>query len=289
MTSRVDCPCRHLPSSVDRARGRTCLPVGKWEATRVEGRTCRADYDPWKSLGQEGRSRSRARFTARPRTARQGRPQAGLLDSVEKVLTAGLALGTDVAYGVTMNLSRWAESHAGDLLRPLGRRWRHAQAVADTARELAIGLTPEDGDELVAAAYLHDVGYAPELAVTGFHPLDGARHLRSLGHERLAGLVAHHTRADHEARLRGLASALVEFGNEESIVSAALAYCDLTTGPAGQRITPEQRLFDVEARYGAGSPVTRGLRAAWPELMEAVGQAEALRRGPVGAAAAQPR
>ncbi len=31
---------------------------------------------------------------------------------------------------------------------------------------------------LVAAAYLHDIGYAPELAITGFHPLDGARHLR---------------------------------------------------------------------------------------------------------------
>ncbi len=128
----------------------------------------------------------------------------------------------------------WAEDHAGDLLRPLGRRWRHAQAVAETARELASGLTPEDADVLVAAAYLHDIGYAPELAVTGFHPLDGARHLRSLGHERLAGFVAHHTRADHEARLRGLESALAEFDDEDSIVSAALAYCDLTTGPIGQ-------------------------------------------------------
>ena len=288
MTSRVDCPCRHLPSSVDRARGRACLPVGKWEATRVEGRTCRADYDPWKSLGQEGRSRSRARFTARPRTARQGRPQASLLDSVEKVLTAGLALGAEVAYGVAMKLSEWAENHAGDLLRPIGRRWRHAQAVAETARDRANGMAPEDADVLVAAAFLHDIGYAPELTATRFHPLDGATHLRALGHERLAGLVAHHTRARHEARLRGLESALSEFDDECSIVSAALAYCDLTTGPSGQRMTPEQRLMDVEARYGAGSPVTRGLRAAWPELMEAVEQVEVLRGRPV-AAVAQPR
>lgn len=194
-----------------------------------------------------------------------------------------------MAYGVAMKLSEWAENHAGDLLRSLGRRWRHAQAVAETARELAIGLRPEDADILVAAAYLHDVGYAPVLANTGFHPLDGAQHLRSLGHERLAGLVAHHTRAVHEARLRRLDSALAEFDNEESIVSAALAYCDLTTGPAGQRMTPQQRLMDVEARYGAGSRVSRGLRAAWPELMQAVVQVEALQRGPVGAAAAQPR
>ena len=72
-------------------------------------------------------------------------------------------------------------------------------------------------------------------------------------------------------------------------MSAALAYCDLTTGPAGQRMTPEQRLIDVEARYGAGSPVTRGLRAAWPELMQAVVQVEALQRDPSGQLAAQPR
>ena len=189
---------------------------------------------------------------------------------------------------MTMKLSEWAESHAGDLLRPLGRRWRHAQAVADTARELAIGLTPEDGDVFVAAAYLHDIGYAPVLASTGFHPLDGARHLRRLGYERLAGLVAHHTRADHEARLRRFDSALAEFDDEDNIVTAALAYSDLTTGPAGQRMTPEQRLIDVEARYGAGSPVTRGLRAAWPELTKAVEQIEAVRMRPV-AGVAQPR
>lgn len=102
-----------------------------------------------------------------------------------------------------MELSTWAADHAERLLRPLGRRWRHAQAVADVAWELAAELPPEDADALVAAAYLHDIGYAHKLAITGFHPLDGARHLRRLGQERLAGLVAHHTRARYEARLRG--------------------------------------------------------------------------------------
>jgi putative nucleotidyltransferase with HDIG domain len=188
-----------------------------------------------------------------------------------------------------MELSSWAEDHAGDLLRPLGRRWLHAQAVADVARELADGLTGEDADVLVAAAYLHDIGYAAELAVTGFHPLDGATHLRALGHERLAGLVAHHTRARHEARLRGLEAALADFEDEDSVVSAALAYCDLITGPSGERMTPERRLIDVGARYGSGSPVTRGLREAWPELMEAVEQLQVLRRRPASVGIAQPR
>lgn len=190
-----------------------------------------------------------------------------------------------MAYGAGMELSGWAEDHAGCLLRPLGRRWLHAQAVADLARELAGGLTPEDADVLVAAAYLHDIGYAQELAVTGFHPLNGATHLRTLGQERLAGLVAHHTGARHDARLRGLHSALADFYDEDNLVSEALAYCDLTTGPSGERTTPEEGLIDVEARYGAGSPVTRGLRAAWPELGAAVHQANGLRRTALAATA----
>jgi HD superfamily phosphodiesterase len=184
-----------------------------------------------------------------------------------------------------MELSDWAEDHAKDLLRPLGRRWEHAQAVADVARDLAGGLTSEDADVLVAAAYLHDLGYARELAVTRFHPLDGARHLRALGYERLAGLVAHHTRARHEARLRGLESELADFNDEDNLVSAALAYCDLTTGPSGELMTPEQRLTDVETRYGPGSPVTRGLRAAWPELAAVVEQVNGLRRAALAATA----
>jgi hypothetical protein len=89
-------------------------------------------------------------------------------------------------------------------------------------------------------------------------------------------LVAHHTRAVHEARLRGLGQALSEFDDEDSIVSAALAYCDLTTGPRGEQMTPEQRLADVEARYGEDDPVTMGLRAAWPELMDDVAKVNAL-------------
>ena len=188
-----------------------------------------------------------------------------------------------------MELTDWAEDHARRLLSPLGRRWRHAGAVAERARELANRLVPEDRDVLVAAAYLHDIGYAPQVAATRFHPLDGARHLRALGHQRLAGLVAHHTGARHEARLRGLHDELTEFEDEASLVSAMLAYCDLTTGPDGERMTPERRLLDVAARYGDDSPVTRSLRAGWSELMDTVAQVEALLHDKLPAATAQPR
>ena len=175
-----------------------------------------------------------------------------------------------------MDRSSWAEDLAGSILSPLGRRWDHAQAVAEKAQQLASGLLAEEADVLVAAAYLHDIGYAPALAISGFHPLDGGRHLRRLGHERLATLVAHHTRARHEAHIRGLTSELAEFDSERTPVSAALAYCDVTTGPNGEDMTPEQRLVEVEARYGSNNPVTRGMRAAWPELMRDVHQVEGL-------------
>ena len=188
-----------------------------------------------------------------------------------------------------MQLSDWAEEHARRLLSPLGKRWRHAEAVADIARDLARSLAPEDAGVLVASAYLHDVGYAPELAISGFHPLDGAQYVRALGHDRLAGLVAHHTGARAEARLRGMEQELAGFDDERSIVSSALAYCDLTTGPHGERMTPKQRLLDVEARYGEDSPVTGALRTAWPELMEAVEQVRELRSQTAQAVAAYPR
>jgi HD superfamily phosphodiesterase len=49
----------------------------------------------------------------------------------------------------------------------------------------------EDATLLLAAALLHDVGYAPDIAHTGFHPLDGAWYLREVGApDRLTALVA---------------------------------------------------------------------------------------------------
>ena len=52
-------------------------------------------------------------------------------------------------------------------------------------KERARGLAPvlgADADLLEAAAWLHDIGYAPSLVATGFHPLDGARYLRDTQH-----------------------------------------------------------------------------------------------------------
>src|ERR1700757_5247021 len=129
-------------------------------------------------------------------------------------------------------LASWAEQLARALLQePLPRRWSHVQGVAARARSLA-PILGGNADLLEAAAWLHDIGYAPELADTGFHPLDGARYLRDVEHvdPTLCRLVANHSCAFFEAEERGLAEALSsEFPPPPPVLSDALAYCDMTT------------------------------------------------------------
>ncbi len=58
-------------------------------------------------------------------------------------------------------LASWAEDLVQALLQePLPRRWAHVQGVAARARSLAPVLGA-DADLLQAAAWLHDIGYAP--------------------------------------------------------------------------------------------------------------------------------
>lgn len=103
------------------------------------------------------------------------------------------------------------------LAAPLPRRWSHVQAVAARAESIAGGLRTQDANDLVSAAWLHDVGYSPVIAHTGLHALDGARHLRRLRvPERVVNLVAFHSCGLVEARMRGLEQHLTsEFRDED--------------------------------------------------------------------------
>ena len=111
----------------------------------------------------------------------------------------------------SQDLFRWAAETAESSVAPLGRRWFHVQAVAEKARVVARVFDSDAGELLVASAYLHDVGYAADLAVTGFHPLDGGLRSVPLGYERMAQLVAHHSGARLEAVLRGITGYEDEF------------------------------------------------------------------------------
>jgi HD superfamily phosphodiesterase len=81
------------------------------------------------------------------------------------------------------SLVHWSAECATSLLSPLGNRWLHVQGVVERARQVGEAFNDDDRCCLIAAAYLHDIGYAPALQQTGFHPTDGARYLRALGYE----------------------------------------------------------------------------------------------------------
>ncbi|MEH0419282.1 HD domain-containing protein [Streptomyces sp. B21-083] len=180
----------------------------------------------------------------------------------------------------------WARMVAENELRGvLPRRWAHSEGVAQRVVGLARVLG-EDADLLASAAVLHDVGYAPRLAETGFHPLDGARFLRDVhgADERLVRLVANHSFALLEAEERGLREVLeAEFPLlEQPLLVDALVYCDMTTTPDGDRTTVRFRLAEILGRYGTDGVVGRFIRRASPEILAAVGRTEA-------ALVAQPR
>lgn len=161
-------------------------------------------------------------------------------------------------------------------LRPLGRRWAHTMAVAERAESAATVLTEDEHAVVVAAAFVHDLGYAEGIAGTGFHHLDGARFLRDLGEDRLAGLVAFHSAGRWEAEARGLTRELAEFDDERSLTADVLAHADLLTGPDGTPLGLAARIEEVERRYGSEHPVTRSLRAGQADLAARLGHVQAL-------------
>lgn len=161
-------------------------------------------------------------------------------------------------------------------LHGLGRRLDHVSAVAQLAGTVSATLSGAERDLLASAAWLHDIGYGLRIRVTGFHPLDGGRWLAARGEVRLAGLVANHTGAAHEARLRGLEAELASFPAEASAVADLLTWCDLCTGPEGQRMTPERRISEIVERYGQEHVVSRSVLSAHDDLLAACDRVDSL-------------
>jgi putative nucleotidyltransferase with HDIG domain len=154
------------------------------------------------------------------------------------------------------------------LLDGQAERWRHTIGVARRAEQLA-AVVDGEAELLIAAAWLHDIGYSPVVHDTGFHPLDGARYLdRRRWPSRLAALVAHHSGACFVASAIGLEAELGVYPREVSPVSDALTYADQTVGPGGRRMTLQERVTDMLRRHGPDSPNARVHAARWPYLLE---------------------
>jgi hypothetical protein len=156
------------------------------------------------------------------------------------------------------------------ILQDAPERFEHSRSVAERAMFLTLAVENDQAPLLVAAAWLHDIGYAPELKTTGFHPLDGAQHLRATGWpELVCGLVAHHSGSRFVAHVRGLDDPLAEFQYRENPLSDALTAADQTIGPHGRPMTVYERIDDMLARHGDDSPNARAHPERGPYLLDA--------------------
>jgi hypothetical protein len=179
-----------------------------------------------------------------------------------------------------VSLRTWAWLTARHLLAgQLPRRWAHTCGVARRAQQIAPAFPAGERDVLVASAWLHDIGYAAAVEVTGMHQVDGARYLVGRGVSfRVAALVAHHAGAAAVADLTGLADALAVYDDEPTAVRDALWYCDMTTGPDGRPMTFSERMTELRARRSADDPVVRALAVNERERAAAVRRTENLLR-----------
>lgn len=199
-----------------------------------------------------------------------GAAHAGNTPLADRVRMRGRpAVGLE-GYGrkVDANVSRYVRL-LSDLSSP---RRAHSREVGRKVAEAASGIVPAGlRAEVTAAAILHDIGYAhPE---TGMHALDGAAFLRRNGFSDLVcHLVAYHSCSQIEAAVRGLPESVYEpYG--VSVVRPELhrliAWADMTTGPTGETVTVEERLAEIESRYGVEDPVTEFIARARAELLAA--------------------
>lgn len=167
-----------------------------------------------------------------------------------------------------------ARELADDLLGDQGTRWRHTLGVARRAAAVAPTVDAHDRPVLVAAAWLHDIGYAAPLRRSTFHPLDGAWHLSDHHWPALvAGLVAHHSGARLVAAIRGLAPYMHRYDDRRFTtgpLADAVTYADQTTGPTGEEMDPDDRLADMLRRHGPDSPNARAHDQRAPLIRAAV-------------------
>jgi HD domain len=178
-----------------------------------------------------------------------------------------------------MDLLPWARDLAEQLLaESVPRSWAHSQGVGRRAESLATVLG-DDAELLAAAAWLHDIGAAPQLVKTGMRHLDGARYLRDIAgaDPLISSLVANHTCTCIETEQRGAHAELeTEFPPARSLLADALTYSDVTTTPDGRPTNIEDRLAEVLKRYEGGTVAFDSISEASPFVIDAAYKAAAL-------------
>ncbi len=135
-------------------------------------------------------------------------------------------------------------------------RFSHSLAVAHRAalhaRIELRKLDPVRLDRFVLGALVHDIGMAIDPADTEPHAFASARYLDDLGLHDVAAFVAHHSGAQHEARLRGLAH-LDRWLPVDPELQSVLTHIDHTTSSDGEPVRLTERRVELVGRYGDDS------------------------------------
>lgn len=148
-------------------------------------------------------------------------------------------------------------------------RLAHIRQVIELAR--ALEARRGFGGRLIAAALYHDLGYAPEFAQTGFHPVDSAVLARADGLDPVVtDAVLHHSGARTLAEL-SRPDVLAAYGPVcrmmDTELSRALTFCDNHTGPNGERFTLSERLAEIRQRHAARPAILAVLDRHMPQFL----------------------
>ena len=166
-----------------------------------------------------------------------------------------------------------AERTARRILKDDRQRSAHVEGAARAASHVARDLDAGIGASVVAAAWLHDIGYAPPLVRTGFHPLDGALHLAGQGWpDDVVRLVAHHSHAALLAPYYGVTDHLTVLDPVPGPAPDVLTFADLVAGVDGTGTTIRARIEQMRLRHAAAhSVVPRDVREQRYRLLEQSG------------------
>lgn len=164
---------------------------------------------------------------------------------------------------------------AEGFVRGIAPRWAHVVAVGQTSEALRQAHPDRVGEAVLAAAWVHDLGYAPELAQTGLHALDGALALRRLGAPvEVVALVGHHTGAAFEAEERGMLEEWQRLPTPDPQALDILTMIDLAASPTGQPVRDVDRVDEILRRYEREHPVHKAVTRSQDELLASSARAK---------------
>lgn len=156
-----------------------------------------------------------------------------------------------------------ARARAAELFVESPDLFEHSARTAQVATDLALRIPRSRATDVVAAAWLHDIGYATSAQRTGFHPLDGALFLMA-DHwpERIVRLVAHHSLAALEAPFYGVGHHLSVIEVVSGVDADILTTADLLAGPGSPPPSADARIQALRISDAAAGLVPEDVREA---------------------------